>query len=99
MADAPGRDRPWRGAAVAGRREMLEEIGSNRAELLQESRIWRSYDLPAEPRGPPWRGRYRGQTQRWLAFRFIGTTPTSTLTASTRSSAPGAGYLRMTCRS
>ena len=58
--------------AVAARREMLEEIGSNRAELLQESGIWRSYDLPAELAGRLWRGRYRGQTQRWLAFRFIG---------------------------
>ena len=33
---------------VAARREMLEEIGTDRAELLQESSLWRSYDLPAE---------------------------------------------------
>ena len=58
--------------AVAARREMLEEIGTDRAELLRESRIWRSYDLPAELARRLWRGRYRGQTQRWLAFRFTG---------------------------
>jgi putative (di)nucleoside polyphosphate hydrolase len=58
---------------AAARREMLEEIGTNRAELLQESSCWRSYDLPAELARRMWRGRYRGQSQKWLAFRFTGT--------------------------
>ena len=64
----PRRD-AGRGAA---RREMLEEIGTDRAELLRESRVWRSYDLPPELARRMWRGRYRGQTQKWLAFRFTG---------------------------
>ena len=57
----------------AGRREMLEEIGTDRAELLAESRCWRSYDLPAPVAASRWRGRHLGQTQKWLAFRFTGT--------------------------
>lgn len=56
----------------AARREMLEEIGTDRADLLRESRVWRSYDLPREIAQRMWGGRYRGQTQRWLAFRFTG---------------------------
>ena len=63
-----------RGESVvaAGLREMREEIGTDRAELLAESRVWRSYDLPEPLARRLWRGRYRGQTQRWLAFRFTG---------------------------
>ncbi len=57
---------------TAGLREMREEIGTDRALLVQESKVWRSYDLPAELQGRVWRGRYRGQTQKWLGFRFTG---------------------------
>ncbi len=58
--------------AEAALREMREEIGTDRAELLAESRRWRSYDLPADLARSMWGGRYRGQTQKWLAFRFLG---------------------------
>jgi putative (di)nucleoside polyphosphate hydrolase len=58
--------------AVAARREMQEEIGTDAADLLQESAAWRSYDLPPEIARRMWKGRYRGQTQKWLAFRFRG---------------------------
>ena len=57
---------------AAGRREMREEIGTDRASLLRESRVWRSYDLPPEIARRMWRGRFAGQSQRWLAFRFLG---------------------------
>ena len=57
------------GAAL---REMREEIGTDRAELLAESKVWHCYDLPAPLAKRLWRGRYRGQAQRWLAFRFTG---------------------------
>jgi len=53
-------------------REMREEIGTDKASLLQESRYWRSYDLPSDIVGRVWGGRYLGQTQRWFAFRFEG---------------------------
>jgi putative (di)nucleoside polyphosphate hydrolase len=58
--------------AEAGRREMLEEIGTDAARLLQESAVWRSYDLPKAIARSKWRGRFAGQTQKWLAYRFTG---------------------------
>ena len=52
---------------------MLEEIGTDRAELLQESRVWRSYDLPAETRAAGCgAGATAARAQKWLAFRFTG---------------------------
>jgi putative (di)nucleoside polyphosphate hydrolase len=56
----------------AALRELKEEIGSNHAEILAESERWFEYDLPAELRGRVWRGRYRGQRQKWFAMRFLG---------------------------
>lgn len=56
----------------AARRELIEEVGTDRAELLAESRGWLSYDLPPEIAARIWGGRYRGQTQKWFAFRFTG---------------------------
>ncbi len=57
---------------VAARREMLEEIGTDRGELAAASKVWRSYDLPAAVARQRWRGRYAGQSQLWLALRFTG---------------------------
>ncbi len=54
-------------------REMREEIGTNRARLLAESAGWYHYDLPEELASQLWGGRYRGQKQKWFAFRFEGT--------------------------
>ena len=56
----------------AALRELKEEIGTDRAEILAESREWLKYDLPANLIGKVWRGRYRGQTQKWFAMRFLG---------------------------
>ncbi len=33
---------------------------------------WLRYDLPAEVARTAWKGRYRGQAQKWFAFRFTG---------------------------
>ncbi len=63
----PGEEPVW-----AGLREMREEIGTDRASLLMASRVWRPYDLPADIAGRLWGGRFRGQTQKWLAFAFEG---------------------------
>ena len=57
---------------AAAEREMAEEIGTNKASLLMQSRWWRSYDLPSAIAGKKWGGRYLGQTQRWCAYRFDG---------------------------
>ena len=56
----------------AALRELREEVGTDQAEVLAESRdLWR-YDLPAELVPRLWGGRYRGQEQKWFALRFLG---------------------------
>ena len=80
---APGAEAPWQmpqGGIDAGEaprdavfRELREEIGTDKAEILAEHPDWLTYDLPAEYRGTAFRGRFRGQTQKWFALRFTGT--------------------------
>lgn len=53
-------------------RELAEEIGTDRAEIVGEHPDWLTYDLPAELIGVALKGRYRGQRQRWFALRFTG---------------------------
>ncbi|MCA1970459.1 MAG: RNA pyrophosphohydrolase [Rhizobium sp.] len=53
-------------------RELYEETGMKSVSLLAEASRWINYDLPAELIGIGLRGKYRGQTQRWFAFRFEG---------------------------
>ena len=57
---------------VAVLRELEEEIGTARAEIVGEHDAWLTYDLPAELIGTALRGQYRGQRQRWFALRFTG---------------------------
>ncbi|KIL98195.1 Adenosine (5')-pentaphospho-(5'')-adenosine pyrophosphohydrolase [Paramagnetospirillum magnetotacticum MS-1] len=53
-------------------REMEEEIGTAKAEIIAESRDWISYDLPPDIADKSWKGRFRGQTQKWFCARFTG---------------------------
>jgi putative (di)nucleoside polyphosphate hydrolase len=53
-------------------RELHEETGITSAELLAETKGWLTYDLPADLAKTLWKGRYRGQEQKWYAFRFTG---------------------------
>lgn len=53
-------------------REMEEEIGTAKASVLAESREWLNYDLPDHLVGKVWKGKYRGQRQKWFAMRFEG---------------------------
>jgi len=55
----------------AARRELWEETSVRSIELIAELPRWLSYDLP-EDALKRWGGRYRGQTQKWFLFRFIG---------------------------
>ncbi|MEX3011642.1 RNA pyrophosphohydrolase [Hoeflea sp. TYP-13] len=57
---------------VAARRELLEETGIRSVSLLEEAPEWINYDLPEDLIGIALKGKYRGQTQRWFAFRFEG---------------------------
>jgi len=56
----------------AARRELFEETGVDQVEFLAESSRWHCYDVPENRRPKYWQDRYRGQCQRWFAFRFKG---------------------------
>lgn len=58
--------------ATAVLRELQEEIGTDKAEIIGEHADWLSYELPPHLLGVAWGGRYRGQIQRWYALRFLG---------------------------
>lgn len=53
-------------------RELFEEVGTVKAEIVAETQDWLSYDLPADFADTVWQGRYRGQRQKWFALRFTG---------------------------
>lgn len=53
-------------------RELEEEVGTNKAEIILESTEWLSYDLPDRLISRIWNGKYRGQKQKWFALRFLG---------------------------
>jgi putative (di)nucleoside polyphosphate hydrolase len=57
---------------AAARRELREETGVVSADYLGESRDWHTYDFP--PYSGPWHKlcAFRGQRQKWFAFRFTG---------------------------
>ena len=56
----------------AALRELREEVGTDKAEILGETAGWLHYDLPPEIAGRMWGGGYRGQRQKWFAMRFTG---------------------------
>jgi putative (di)nucleoside polyphosphate hydrolase len=57
----------------AALRELKEEVGTDKAEILAESKNWLSYDIPRDITRRLWSGRYRGQKQKWFLMRFTGT--------------------------
>jgi putative (di)nucleoside polyphosphate hydrolase len=63
----PGED-PW----PAALRELHEETNIRSVEKLGEIAQWLSYDIPRDIVGQAWKGKYRGQTQKWFALRFTG---------------------------
>jgi putative (di)nucleoside polyphosphate hydrolase len=54
------------------RRELKEEIGTDKVEILREHPDWLTYDLPEHLLGVAWEGRYRGQRLKWFAVRLLG---------------------------
>ncbi len=54
-------------------RELREETGTAKAEIIAEARDWVRYDFPAELVPKLWGGRFRGQEQKWFALSFLGT--------------------------
>ncbi|UTD26898.1 RNA pyrophosphohydrolase [Bradyrhizobium sp. WD16] len=57
---------------AAARRELYEETNARSIEKLDEIGDWLTYDIPRTIAGRAWKGRYRGQKQKWFAMRFIG---------------------------
>jgi putative (di)nucleoside polyphosphate hydrolase len=53
-------------------RELGEEIGTQKAKLLGESKGWYNYDLPDALIPKIWGGRFRGQQQKWFVMEFTG---------------------------
>jgi putative (di)nucleoside polyphosphate hydrolase len=56
----------------AAYRELFEETSISNVELIRTAPGWIAYDLPPELIGVSWKGRYRGQRQKWFALRFTG---------------------------
>ena len=56
----------------AAMRELREETNVRSVSLLAEAPDWLFYDLPPDALKKSWRGKYRGQRQKWFAFRFTG---------------------------
>ncbi|WP_419808321.1 RNA pyrophosphohydrolase [Sphingomonas sp.] len=65
---------PGEDARAAARREVGEETGiaPEHIELIAEAPDELFYDLPPELIGKVWKGKWRGQRQRWFLFRFTG---------------------------
>ncbi len=57
---------------TAALRELEEEVGTAKAEILAQTPGWLAYDLPPAIQAKVWGGRYRGQKQKWFAMRFLG---------------------------
>lgn len=57
---------------VAAKRELYEETSVKSVELIAEKPDWLVYDIPRTIAGRSWKGRYRGQRQKWFAIRFTG---------------------------
>ena len=61
-------------ARDAALRELREETGvtPDLVEILAETEDWLPYDLPHELVPNIWKGRYRGQKQKWFLMRYLG---------------------------
>ena len=56
----------------AALRELYEETSIRSVQLIAEAPGWIYYDLPDDALGIALKGKYRGQRQRWFAYRFTG---------------------------
>jgi len=58
----------------AAKRELEEETSIKSIELIKELDGWFKYDLPKNLLGKIWKGKYRGQKQKWFIMKFTGKT-------------------------
>ena len=64
---------PGESLIEAMRRELLEETGITNIKILKELNYWLEYELPKDLIGIIWKGKFRGQKQRWFIVKFLGT--------------------------
>ena len=57
---------------TAAFRELDEETSIKSVELIKELDGFITYNLPDRLLGIIWKGKYKGQTQKWFVMRFIG---------------------------
>ena len=57
---------------AAMKRELKEETSIVNIEVLKEFNQWLEYELPENLIGKIWKGKYRGQKQKWFIVRFTG---------------------------
>ena len=56
----------------AMKRELNEETSIQNIKILNEIDGWFEYELPKNLLGKIWKGRYRGQKQKWFVVKFLG---------------------------
>ena len=61
--------------SIAALREMKEEVGikKDKVDLLTESKDWYYYSIPSDLAKTLWKGKYKGQRQKWFLYKFKGT--------------------------
>ena len=56
----------------AAKRELEEETSIRTVEVIKQLNEWMTYDLPKNLLGKLWKGKYRGQKQKWFIMQFLG---------------------------
>ena len=57
---------------TAAKRELFEETGIQSIRIVQSSKQEFIYDLPNHLLGKIWKGKYKGQKQKWFLMKFLG---------------------------
>jgi putative (di)nucleoside polyphosphate hydrolase len=63
---------PGEDTVACAMRELYEETNIRSVEIIGAVDDWLLYDIPRQLVGQAWKGRYRGQMQKWFALRFLG---------------------------
>ena len=56
----------------AAYRELYEETGIKKAKIILRSKKWFQYNIPLPLKKKLWKGKYRGQKQKWFVMKFKG---------------------------
>ena len=56
----------------AALRELNEETSIKSVEIIKEIENWYTYELPSYLLGKIWKGKYKGQKQKWFIMKFVG---------------------------